>query len=117
MQKVSKVLVGAEGVAESGGVINASGTYQIGVLAKDANVPFYVVAESHKFVRMYPVSPSDIATEYPLTFRTENSTEDELRSLPPTDFTPHQYITALITDIGVLTTSGVSEELIKIWFD
>lgn len=118
IQQVSKVLVGAEGVAESGGVINASGSYQIGVLAKDANVPLYVVAESHKFVRMYPVSPSDISTDYQLKFTTDDiNVEEELRSLPPTDFTPHQYITALITDIGVLTTSGVSEELIKIWFD
>lgn len=116
IQKVDKVFVGAEGVAESGGVINASGTYQIGVLSKDSNVPFYVVAESHKFVRMYPVAPSDIATDYPLEFATETK-ENELLNLPTIDFTPHQYITALITDIGVLTTSGVSEELIKIWFD
>lgn len=45
MQKVDKIFVGAEGVAESGGVINESGTYQIGVLAEAANKPFYVVAE------------------------------------------------------------------------
>lgn len=116
IQKVDKVFVGAEGVAESGGVINASGSYQIAVLAKDANIPLYAVAESHKFVRLYPVSPSDIASEHPLEFTTETKA-DELELLPTTDFTPHQYITALITDIGVLTTSGVSEELIKIWFD
>lgn len=114
IQKVDKIFVGAEGVAESGGVINASGTYQIGVLAKDTKVPFYVVAESHKFVRLYPVSPSDIATDYPLEFTTETKNK-ELETLPTTDFTPHQYVTALITDIGVLTTSGVSEELIKIY--
>lgn len=116
MSKVDKIFVGAEGVAESGGVINESGTYQIGVLASVANIPFYVVTESHKFVRLYPVSPSDIPNEHSLEFTVINK-EDELKELPAVDFTPHQYITALITDIGVLTTSGVSEELIKIWFD
>lgn len=70
---------------------------------------------SHKFVRLFPVSPSDIPTEHPLEFTVEDK-PNELANLPSIDFTPHQYITALITDIGVLTTSGVSEELIKIWF-
>lgn len=45
IQKVDKIFVGAEGVAESGGVINESGTYQIAVLARATNRPFYVVAE------------------------------------------------------------------------
>lgn len=70
---------------------------------------------SHKFVRLFPVSPSDIPNEHSLEFTTEDQ-PNELEKLPSVDFTPHQYITALITDIGVLTTSGVSEELIKIWF-
>ncbi|KAF5099238.1 hypothetical protein D0Z00_001741 [Geotrichum galactomycetum] len=103
MQKVDKIFVGAEGVAESGGVINESGTYQIGVLAEATNKPFYVVAES------------DIPNEHSLDFTLEDK-DDELSTLPAVDFTPHQYITALITDIGVLTTNSVSEELIKIWF-
>ena len=115
MQKVDKIFVGAEGVAESGGVINESGTYQIGVLAEATNKPFYVVAESHKFVRLFPLSPSDIPNEHSLDFTLEDK-DDELSTLPAVDFTPHQYITALITDIGVLTTNSVSEELIKIWF-
>jgi len=29
---------------------------------------------------------------------------------------PPEYISAIITDSGVLTPSAVSEELIKIWF-
>ena len=30
------------------------------VLAKTFNKPFYVVAESYKFVRMYPLNQSDL---------------------------------------------------------
>jgi translation initiation factor eIF-2B subunit alpha len=58
--KVDMVIVGAEGVVENGGVISRLGTYQIGLLAKAADKPFYVVAESHKFVRIYPLGQYDL---------------------------------------------------------
>ncbi|KAK9479016.1 hypothetical protein V1514DRAFT_329689 [Lipomyces japonicus] len=118
IQKVDKVFVGAEGVAESGGIINRIGTYQIAVLAKDSNKPLYVVVESHKFVRLYPLSPFDLPNENSAAneFSTEQS-EDDLNASALLDFTSDNLITALITDIGVLTSSGVSEELIKMWYD
>ncbi|CEP63631.1 translation initiation factor eIF2B subunit alpha LALA0_S08e07052g [Lachancea lanzarotensis] len=117
IHKVDKVLVGAEGVAESGGVINLVGTYSIGVLAKNANKPLYVVTESHKFVRMFPLSPDDLpATAGPLDF-TRDETVEQSMAEPGIDYTSHEYITALITDLGVLTPSAVSEELIKMWYD
>lgn len=116
IHKVDKVIVGAEGVAESGGIINLIGTYSIGVLSHNAKKPFYVVSESHKFVRMFPLSPDDVPINVdPLDFsRSDNL--GPLRS-PSIDYTPHEYITALITDLGVLTPSAVSEELIKMWYD
>lgn len=119
IDKVDKVFFGAEGVAESGGVINEIGSYQVAVLAHNAHKPVYVVAESHKFVRLYPISPSDVPVEHPLEFSIDEpqSHEEIITASPQIDFTPHQFITALITDLGVLTPSGVSEELIKIWYD
>lgn len=36
------------------------GTYQIAVMAKALNKPFYVVAESFKFLRLYPLKQDDI---------------------------------------------------------
>lgn len=46
--RVNMVLTGAEGVVESGGVINKLGTYTIALAAKALNVPYYVAAESYK---------------------------------------------------------------------
>lgn len=118
IHKVDKILVGAEGVAESGGIINHIGSYQIGCLAKANNKPFYVVTESHKFVRLFPLSPHDLPTS--IDQEVENDGKDDtIYSFRNqlVDFTPHEYITALITDLGVLTPSAVSEELIKIWYD
>lgn len=118
IDKVDKVFVGAEGVAESGGIINVVGTYSIGVLAQNARKPFYVVTESHKFVRMFPLSSDDLPmANKPLDFsRLPDNVDDKLRG-PTIDYTSHEYITALITDLGVLTPSAVSEELIKMWYD
>ncbi|KAK9449186.1 uncharacterized protein V1518DRAFT_417360 [Limtongia smithiae] len=118
IQKVDKVFVGAEGVAESGGIINRIGTYQIAVLAQNSNKPFYVVAESHKFVRLFPLSPYDLPGETAVVpDGGKHDVEAELREGPLLDFTNDSLITAIITDIGVLTPSGVSEELIKMWYD
>ena len=63
MGKVDMVIVGAEGVVENGGIISRMGTYQMGVLAQNKGKPFYVVTESHKFVRLYPLSQFDLPIE------------------------------------------------------
>lgn len=131
IHKINKVFVGAEGVAESGGVINLIGTYSIGVLAKNSSKPFYVISESHKFVRMFPLSSDDVPgmkdsldffNETSIHNSHDNQNEDDkmiadLSSCARVDYTSQEYITALITDLGVLTPSAVSEELIKMWYD
>lgn len=118
INQVDKVFVGAEGVAESGGVINIVGTYSIGVLAKNARKPFYVVTECHKFVRMFPLSPNDLSMPgQSLDFTRKNEESQEILGGPTLDYTAQEYITALITELGVLTPSAVSEELIKMWYD
>lgn len=119
IHKVDKILVGAEGVAESGGIINHIGSYQIGCLAKTNNKPFYVVTESHKFVRLFPLAPNDLPQSILKLIGESNSSNEDVDNLNNQliDFTPHEYITALITDLGVLTPSAVSEELIKMWYD
>lgn len=139
MAKVSIVMVGAEGVVESGGFISRLGTYQMAVLAKAANKPFYVAAESHKFVRMFPLGQFDIPVEqHILDFSTdpeptEASTEktpqpagayfDTVAAQSTTsqedavDYTPPNFITALVTEAGVQTTSAVSEALIRMHWD
>ena len=78
MRAVSIVIVGAEGVVENGGVISRLGTYQLGLLARSAGKPFYVVVESHKFVRLYPLGQGDLPGGVgSLDFRTEGDDEDE----------------------------------------
>lgn len=120
------VIVGAESVVENGGVISGIGTYQMGVLAKSLGRPFYVGAESHKFVRVFPLDWGDLPVRRRgLDFRTSEEREgmgmeegggvDEEGEVD-LDFTPPELITAIVTENGVQTPSAVSEELIKIWY-
>ena len=112
------VILGAESVVENGGVVSQLGTYQMGLLAQSTGKPLYVVAESYKFVRVYPLDERDVRIrgQGELDFRTE---DDERPEEGPdgelVDFTPPELITALVTEAGVQTPSAVSEELIKIW--
>ncbi|KAL7605265.1 uncharacterized protein LOC111906895 [Lactuca sativa] len=115
MDEIDMVFVGADGVVESGGIINMMGTYQIALVAKTMDKPVYVAAESYKFARLYPLNqkdmvpalkPIDFGVPIPLKVEVETSARD---------YTPPQYLTLLFTDLGVLTPSVVSDELIQLY--
>ena len=55
MDEVDMVFVGADGVVESGGIINMMGTYQIALVAHSMNKPVYVAAESYKVCQSVPL--------------------------------------------------------------
>lgn len=108
MQKgeIDIVFVGADRVAANGDVANKIGTYQIAVLAKENDIPFYVVA---------PTSTIDLSlasgAEIPIEER------DKLEVLAPYDnplvpehfnarnpafdITPHRYISGIVTENGI----------------
>jgi len=111
MEKVDMVLVGAESVVESGGIINKIGSYQIAICAREFNKPFYVLAESFKFARLYPLNQQDLANQ----LKGFSDSDDKDHGRPTKDYTPPSYITLLFTDLDILTPSAVSDELIKIY--
>lgn len=139
METVDVVLVGAEAVVENGGFVNKMGTYALATCAKAHGKPFYVAAESYKFARLYPLNQQDLpvmGNNSPIEFidtsiQQKSNKEDspqepqsfEPVSLPenvrvensPCDFTPAKFITLLFTDLGVLTPSAVSDELIRLY--
>ncbi|NXT50193.1 EI2BA factor, partial [Pluvianellus socialis] len=115
MEKVDLVLVGAEGVVESGGIINKIGTNQIAVCAKAQNKPFYVVAESFKFVRLFPLNQQDVPDKFKYKVDTLKRSPNLTEEHPWIDYTSPSLITLLFTDLGVLTPSAVSDELIKLY--
>ncbi len=105
--KVQAVIVGADRIAANGDTANKIGTYSVAVLAKEHNIPFYVAA---------PLSTIDLATlhgdEIPIEQRSPTEvTHSQGKQVTPDgadienpafDVTPAKYITAIITEHGVL---------------
>ncbi|KAL9405847.1 hypothetical protein Peur_002819 [Populus x canadensis] len=115
MDEVDMVFVGADGVVESGGIINMMGTYQIALVAHSMNKPVYVAAESYKFARLYPLDQKDMGPALrPIDFGVPIPSKVEVET-SAWDYTPPQYLTLLFTDLGVLTPSVVSDELIQLY--
>jgi len=126
MEQVDLVLVGAEAVVENGGIINKVGTNTVGVVAKAYKKPLYACVESYKFSRIFPLSQKDLPLAKLAVPRLRSWTlahGDEPVELPgglevdnpSVDYTPPQYISYLLTDLGVFTPSAVSDELIKLY--
>lgn len=132
LERVDMVLTGADAVVENGGVVNKLGTAALAMCASVLGKPFYVAAESYKFARLYPLHQSDLPNHHPAplhfvdtTTSNNNNDHTSVKLLemsesvqvvnPPVDFTPAKFITLLFTDLGVLTPSAVSDELIRLY--
>ena len=105
---VDAVLVGCDRVAANGDTANKIGTSGVAILAKYYHIPFYVCA---------PFSTIDLNTETGKDIPIEMRDGEEIRSLwyqkpmvpaaartlnPAFDITPHELVTAFITEKGVL---------------
>ncbi|MFH4981858.1 hypothetical protein AB6A40_008567 [Gnathostoma spinigerum] len=116
MESIDAVFVGAEGVMETGGIINKIGTLNLAICAKAFNKPLYVMAECIKFIREYPLNQSDIPLEFKYSSSTLHANPCDLsKQHPRADYTPPQYINLLFTDLGILTPAAVADELIKLY--
>jgi methylthioribose-1-phosphate isomerase len=105
--KIDRVIVGADRIASNGDTANKIGTYNVAVLAKAHKIPFYIAAPSTTFDFMIPSGH-----EIPIENRAgEEVTEGFGKRTAPRgikvwnpafDVTPHELITAFITEAGVL---------------
>lgn len=114
MERVDMVMVGAECVVESGGIINKIGSCTMAICAKEFKKPFYVLTESYKFSRMYPLNQKDLPNNFKYTGNNSND-DNLLNAHPSVDYTHPSYISLLFTDLGILMPSAVSDELIKLY--
>jgi methylthioribose-1-phosphate isomerase len=102
---VGAIVVGADRIAANGDTANKIGTYQIAVLAREHNVPFYVAA---------PVSTLDLSIPSGEHIPMEERAAEEVTHLrgvriapevevanPAFDVTPARLIAAIITERGV----------------
>ena len=105
--KIQAVIVGADRIAANGDVANKIGTYGVAILAKEHGIPFYVAA---------PWSTVDTATPSGDEIEIEQRSAREVThhvgkqltphnveiENPAFDVTPAKYVTAIITERGVI---------------
>jgi methylthioribose-1-phosphate isomerase len=105
--RIQAVVVGSDRIAANGDVANKIGTYNVAILAKEHEIPFYVAA---------PWSTVDMATATGEGIPIEERPHVEVthhggKQLTPNgvgicnpafDVTPAKYVTAIITERGVL---------------
>eukprot|EP01060_Flectonema_neradi_P016253 TRINITY_DN2283_c1_g2_i1.p1 TRINITY_DN2283_c1_g2~~TRINITY_DN2283_c1_g2_i1.p1 ORF type:complete len:309 (+),score=48.33 TRINITY_DN2283_c1_g2_i1:40-927(+) len=118
LSEVDLVLFGAGVVTENGGIINTVGTYQTALLASMLRKPVYVCADKLKFAKIYPLDQSELPPARNAEFIPVENTETSISSgfslTRSVDYTPPQYITQIHTDLGIMTPSAISDELIKL---
>jgi methylthioribose-1-phosphate isomerase len=121
MQKgwVQAVIVGCDRVAANGDVANKIGTYGVALLAKAHNIPFYVAAPMStidldtKTGEDIPIEERD-ALEITEGFGKRTAPEGVQVFNPAFDVTPHEYVTAIITEKGIIS-GNYQEELPKLF--
>jgi len=106
-RRIDCVIVGADRIASNGDVANKIGTYNLAVLAMENGIPFYVAA---------PINTIDgsLASGDEIPIEERSAAEvTHIRGVPIApegvkvanpafDVTPHRYISAIITECGVI---------------
>jgi methylthioribose-1-phosphate isomerase len=104
---IKKVIVGADRVAANGDVANKIGTYTHAVLAKEHGIPFYVAAQistidpGAKNGDDIPIEERGVE-EVAFIMNQQIAPEGIFIRNPAFDVTPAKYITAIITENGVV---------------
>ena len=99
--------MGADRIALNGDTANKIGTYSLAVLAKEHGIPFYIAAP-FSTIDMSISSGDEIIIEernpeeVTCIQGVRTAPEGILAANPAFDVTPHQYITAIITEKGIL---------------
>jgi len=105
--EVDCVITGADRIAANGDTANKIGTYTLAVLAQENDIPFYIAA---------PTTTIDPSLKNGDEIPIEERSADEVTHIqgvpiapegvraanPSFDVTPHRYITAIITDKGII---------------
>lgn len=105
---IDAIVVGCDRMASNGDGANKIGTYGLAILAREFNIPFYM---------FLPTSTIDLSISTGEDIEIELRNGEEIKSMwyaapmapekvktfnPAFDVTPHEYITAVITEKGII---------------
>ena len=103
---INKIVVGADRILSTGHVFNKIGTYQIALIAKQHNIPFYVAAPLSTFD--LNSNTEDVVIEQRkssevTSIGNKKTAPDGIKVINPAfDMTPPELISGIITEKGVI---------------
>jgi methylthioribose-1-phosphate isomerase len=103
-RKIEAAIAGADRIARNGDTANKIGTLGLAILCREFRIPFYIAAPSSTIDRStpsgarIPIEERDPAEVSPAGFPAWN---------PAFDVTPARYITAFITERGILKPGDI----------
>ena len=103
---INKIVVGADRILSTGHVFNKIGTYQIALIAKQHNIPFYVAAPLSTFD--LNSNTEDVVIEQRkssevTSIANKKTAPDGINVINPAfDMTPPELISGIITEKGVI---------------
>ena len=102
---VNKIIVGADRILRTGHVYNKIGTYQLAIMAKQHNLPFYVAAPLSTFDMKN--NPEDVIIEQRKASEVtgigdKKTAPDGINVINPAfDMTPPELVSGIITENGI----------------
>ena len=116
---IDLVVVGADRIAKNGDVANKIGTYNIAVIARQHQIPFYVAA---------PTSTLDLTLDHGKLIPIEERDKEEITTIgsttivpekvnvfnPAFDVTPNELIEGIITEYGIIDKQKMKD--IEKWY-
>ena len=118
--QIDKVITGADRIAANGDSANKIGTYNLAVLSCYHGIPFYIAAPSSTFDltikrgRDIPIEERPSIEVTDLFFKRPIAAKDIKVFNPAFDITPHNLITSLITDKGIIK-SPYKRNIVKVF--
>jgi len=105
--RIQAVVVGADRIAANGDFANKIGTYNVAILAREHGIPFYVAAPWSTIDTATPTGDAIPIEERPAVEVTHHGGKQLTPHgvgicNPAFDVTPAKYVTAIITERGVL---------------
>lgn len=106
-KEIEAIIVGADRIAANGDTANKIGTLNLAILAATYNIPFYVAAPISTFDLQIPDGTSIPIEERPaeeITHIADQQIAPKKTKIfnPAFDVTPSHYITAIITEQGII---------------
>ena len=115
IDEIDLVLVGVDSILKDGSIINKIGTFRLALLANTRKIDVYAVCDSYKYNLKSHYGRSILIVEKPIKEVYNKKIKNKFLEVHNYyfDITPPEYISGIISDLGVLSIQEFLENELK----